>query len=63
MTGIGLGILLMLGGIGWAGLVITACGMSSRPTTSADSAPAWLGVIAFVVGVGFLIAGIVDLVR
>lgn len=63
MGGIGLGLLLMLGGFCWAALVIMACGMSSRPTTSADAAPAWFGVLAFVVGVGFLAVGIFDLVR
>lgn len=60
MGSIFLGIILILGGFAFSALVVMACGMSSRPTTSADSAPALLGVIAMVIGVVLIILGVVS---
>lgn len=55
-----IGVLCVLGGFAWAALVVMACGMSSRSTTSADAAPAWIGVAAMGIGVVLIVFGIVD---
>lgn len=57
MLAIIVGLLLILGGVGWAILVVMACGMASRPTTNSDAAPALFGLGAIALGILILIWG------
>lgn len=60
MGAILIGVILIAGGFSWAALVVMACGMSSRPVTNADSAPALLGVAAMGLGIIIIVAEIIS---